>query len=92
LPPEVDYIGFGPVFATGTKLDAARPLGLDGLRVARTMTPLPIVAIGGIDASNAGAVISAGADAIAVVSAICAAPDPEAAARELARIVGSAAR
>ena len=83
----VDYLGIGPVYATGTKPDAAPPMGPDGLRHCRTLTSLPVVAIGGIDASNAAATIKAGADGIAVVSAICAAPDPERAACLLARAV-----
>jgi thiamine-phosphate pyrophosphorylase len=92
VPREADYIGLGPVFATATKSDAAAPLGLAGLRAARSMTSLPIVAIGGIDATNAASVIDAGADAIAVVSAICAARDPEAAARDLVHVMRAAAR
>ncbi len=53
-------------------------------------TSLPIVAIGGIDVASTAAIIEAGADGIAVVSAICAAPDPERAARDLARAVRAA--
>jgi thiamine-phosphate pyrophosphorylase len=80
---DVDYLGVSPVFATPTKADAAPPLGLEGLAAIRALTPLPLVAIGGIGATNAAAVLAAGADGIAVVSAICAAADPLAAAREL---------
>lgn len=80
-----DYFGISPVFATGSKSDAAQALGLDGLRAIRALTPRALVAIGGIDAGNAGAVIAAGADGVAVVSALCAAPDPAAAARALRR-------
>jgi thiamine-phosphate pyrophosphorylase len=79
----VDYLGVSPVFATASKLDAAPPLGLDGLAAIRDITSLPLVAIGGIAASNAAAVIAAGADGLAVVSAICGADDPLAAARLL---------
>lgn len=79
----VDYYGVSPVFATATKQDAAPALGLAGLRALRARTRRPLVAIGGIEAGNAAAVIEAGADGIAVVSAVCAAADPEAAAREL---------
>jgi thiamine-phosphate pyrophosphorylase len=79
----VDYVGLGPVFSTATKADAAPPLGLDGLRSAGAMLPAPFVAIGGIDARNAGPVMAAGAAGIAVVSAICGASDPRAAAAAL---------
>lgn len=79
----VDYYGASPVFATATKADAAPALGLDGLRALRARTTRPLVAIGGIGAHNAGAVMATGADAVAVVSALCAAPDPEDAARRL---------
>ena len=79
----VDYYGASPVFATATKADAAPALGLEGLRALRARTMRPLVAIGGIGAHNAAAVMAAGADALAVVSALCAAPDPEQAARRL---------
>lgn len=79
----VDYVGLGPVFASATKSDAAPPLGLDGLRAVGAMLPVPFVAIGGIDAGNAASVMAAGASGIAVVSAICAAPDVQVAAATL---------
>lgn len=79
----VDYYGVSPVFATATKHDTAPALGLDGLRAIRACTRRPLVAIGGIQAGNAAAVMSAGADGLAVVSALCAADDPAEAARML---------
>jgi thiamine-phosphate pyrophosphorylase len=79
----VDYYGASPVFATATKADAAPALGLEGLRALRARSTRPLVAIGGIAEHNAAAVVAAGADALAVVSALCAAPDPEDAARRL---------
>jgi thiamine-phosphate pyrophosphorylase len=79
-----DYLGVGPIFASSTKPDAAAPLGLEGLALARTMTALPIVAIGGISAENATQTMAAGANGIAVVSAIMGAADAGAAARALA--------
>ena len=79
----VDYYGASPVFATATKADAAPALGLEGLRALRARTTRPLVAIGGIGEHNAAAVMAAGADALAVVSALCAAPEPEQAARRL---------
>ena len=88
----VDYLGVGPVFPTGTKPDAAPPMGLEGLRACRPLTALPIVAIGGIGPGNAADVIRAGADGVAVVSAIAGADEPETVARELAEIVRMAKR
>ena len=78
-----DYVGASPVFATPTKADHALPLGLAGLRALRAATKLPLVAIGGLHAGNARETIRAGADGLAVVSAIVAADDPRAAAAEL---------
>jgi thiamine-phosphate pyrophosphorylase len=89
---DIDYLGVGPVFATPTKTDAAPALGFDGLARVRALSKLPIVAIGGMNAANAGQAIEAGADGIAVVSAICAAADPESAARELRSAVDQARR
>ncbi|HEX6015948.1 MAG TPA: thiamine phosphate synthase [Geminicoccaceae bacterium] len=86
----VHYLGVGPIFATSTKPDAAPAMGLSGLAATRAGTALPIIAIGGIDATNAAAVIRAGADGIAAVSAICAAGDPSSAAVALARTIRDA--
>lgn len=77
----VDYVGIGPVFATGTKPDHAPPLGLAGLAAVRAATGLPAVAIGGLGVAQVPGVLDAGCDGLAIVSAICAAPDPESAAR-----------
>lgn len=79
----VDYLGVSPIFATPTKTDTQPPWGLAGLRQIRSSTALPLVAIGGIHANNARDIVLAGADGLAVVSALCAAPDPCRAAREL---------
>lgn len=79
----IDYYGASPVFATPTKTDTAPALGLQGLAALRALTRRPLLAIGGITAANAAAVRAAGADGLAVVSALCAADDPEAAARAL---------
>jgi thiamine-phosphate pyrophosphorylase len=78
-----DYIGISPVFATMTKADAAPPLGLEGVRRIREAVMLPLVGIGGITEDNAGAVVAAGADGVAVVSAIIASRCPLAAATVL---------
>ena len=72
---DVDYLGVSPVFSTPTKTDTKTPWGLEGLERIREYSSLPLVAIGGLDVSNAGDVIAAGADSIAVVSAICSADD-----------------
>jgi thiamine-phosphate pyrophosphorylase len=64
-----DYLGAGPVWATPSKLDAEPPVGLEGLREICAAASVPVVAIGGIDASNAAACIDAGAVGVAVVRA-----------------------
>lgn len=84
-----DYIGISPVYATATKTDTATPLGLSGIATIRKRVRLPLVGIGGIHAANIADVLAAGADGIAVISAIVAAPSPEDAARLLRRRMGS---
>ena len=84
---DVDYLGVSPVFATPTKTDTKGSWGLEGIARIRAFSRHPLVAIGGLNAANTGAAVRAGADGIAVVSAICAAPDPLRAARELCRII-----
>jgi thiamine-phosphate pyrophosphorylase len=64
-----DYIGAGPVWATSSKPDAGAPIGLDGLREICAVVSTPVIAIGGIDASNAADCIGAGAAGVAVVRA-----------------------
>jgi thiamine-phosphate pyrophosphorylase len=86
----VDYVGLGPIFPTGTKADAAAALGEARFAAFRKRLSLPVVAIGGLTAANAARAIAAGADGVAVVSAICAAPDPRAAARALQAAVNTA--
>jgi thiamine-phosphate pyrophosphorylase len=78
-----NYLGISPVFDTPTKTDAPAAVGLGGLQRIRRAVRLPLIAIGGINAGNASQVIRAGADGLAVVSAIMSAPDPCAAARAL---------
>ncbi len=65
-----DYVAVGPVFATGTKLDAEPVIGLEGVRRARALTKKPLVAIGGIVRENARSVLEAGADSVAVISGL----------------------
>jgi thiamine-phosphate pyrophosphorylase len=86
----VDYLGVSPVFDTPTKTDTKGHWGLEGIRRIRAATLLPLVAIGGLHAANAEDAVRAGADSIAVVSAICSAPDPFLASQELHRIIESA--
>ncbi len=83
----LDYVAHGPFAATGTKTDAGKPVGTEGIERVRALTMLPLVAIGGIDATNAADAIKAGADGVAVVSAIMAARDPGAAAKVLNDVV-----
>jgi thiamine-phosphate pyrophosphorylase len=83
-PAIVDYAGIGPVFATSTKADHKEPIGFAGLARLVRICPVPAVAIGGLKAAHVGDVFAAGADGLAVVSAICGTRDPEAAAREVA--------
>jgi thiamine-phosphate diphosphorylase len=79
----VDYVAYGPFAATATKSDAGGPIGADGLAAVRKQIMLSLIAIGGIDARNVAKAVRAGADGIAVVSAIMAATDPEGASRQL---------
>lgn len=86
-PACLDYVAHGPFAATGTKADAGKPVGIEGIERVRALTVLPLVAIGGIDATNAADAIKAGADGVAVVSAVMAARDPGAAAKVLNDVV-----
>jgi thiamine-phosphate pyrophosphorylase len=89
-PALVDYAGIGPVFATPTKPDHKQPIGFAGLARMIELCPVPSVAIGGLKAVHATEALLAGADGIAVVSAICGTPDPQAAAAEIARAIREA--
>jgi thiamine-phosphate pyrophosphorylase len=75
-----DYVAVGSVFPTGSKA-GFRLVGPELVRRVRPEIPVPLVAIGGITLDNVTEVIQAGADAVAVISAVCAAPDPAAATR-----------
>jgi len=88
----VDYVGSGGIYATSSKQQKAAPIGPAGLArivatLRRRVPDLAICGIAGIDASNAGEVIAAGADGVAVISALSLVPNPESAARELRAIV-----
>lgn len=79
----VDYIAASPVFRTDTKIDTKSEFGIDGVHKMVRMTDIPVVGIGNMNACTAGDVISAGADGVAVVSAIMSSPDPGRAAGEI---------
>lgn len=79
-----DYLGVGPIHAQSTKPDATPPLGVAGFAALRAMSEKPMMAIGGIASDNCAPLLAAGADGLAVVSAIMAAGDPQAAARAFA--------
>ena len=84
---DVDYVGVGPVFSTATKPDAGIALGADETARLARISGHRAVAIGGIDSVNAATLYAAGLEGVAVISAICSAPDPGAAARWLVRLM-----
>ncbi len=86
----VDHLGIGPIFSTPTKTDAAQQLGLDGFQQLASRKPCPVVAIGSVKTHLAKDLIAAGADGLAVVSAICGQKDPAQATRDLAQAVADA--
>jgi len=86
---DVSYIGVSPVFATPTKTDTKGAWGLEGLARIKAFSRHPLVAIGGINEYNAREVVMAGADCVAVVSAICASSNPEAAADGINKIINT---
>lgn len=93
----IDYAGIGGVYATTSKDNPSPPIGVAGLRaivaaLRARKRDFPVCGIAGIDARNAAPVIAAGADGVAVISALSMRDDPEAAARELRAVVDSALR
>jgi len=89
---DASYLAASGVFDTPTKTDVGPAIGLDNLGRLRCATSKPLVAIGGINSGNAADVVAAGADGVAVVSAVMAAPDAGAACRDLLRAVASGRR
>lgn len=83
---QADYLGIGPLYAQTTKTDASTPLGVEGFAALRALTQKPVMAIGGLKASNSADVLKAGANGLAIVSAIVGADDPQAAAQEVMRL------
>ncbi|RCW97921.1 thiamine phosphate synthase [Marinomonas foliarum] len=84
----IDYIGLSAIFATPTKTNTKHHWGIDGLKSALKVTSLPIVAIGGIHEGNIPELCSTGVHGLALVSAICSADDPKAAAAHLLELMG----
>ena len=84
---DLDYIGASPIYLTTTKPELSSALGVDGLRKIKEISKHPVIAIGGINKSNAAEVRGAGADGVAVVSAICSAADPATSSRELLALI-----
>jgi thiamine-phosphate pyrophosphorylase len=82
-----DYVGASPIFATPTKPDAPRPMGLEGLRAVAGAAAIPVVAIGGVNEDNVEALMRCGASGLAVVSAIVAASDVEGATKRLRALI-----
>jgi thiamine-phosphate pyrophosphorylase len=90
LAAGADYLGVGPVYATRSKRDAGPAIGLEGLAAVARATPLPVVAIGGIDAGKVADCIGAGACGVAVLSAVVGAAALAPAARGMRRAVEAA--
>ena len=84
-----DYLGAGPVFSTSTKEDAGDAIGISGLKEILKAVKIPVVAIGGINHSNARPVLETGCAGIAVISAIAGSKDPRRSAEELLKIIRS---
>jgi thiamine-phosphate pyrophosphorylase len=85
-----DYVALSPVFGTASKADAGPGHGLDRLRKIRHAVAIPVIAIGGIGPGNVQEVIRAGADGVAVISAVVSAPDITRAAQEMRTLIGQA--
>jgi len=85
---DADYVGIGPVYSTDSKHDAGAAIGTEGLAELIVQAKRPVVAIGGIDATNAAAAVMAGATGVAAIRAIFGARDPEQAARSIRAALG----
>lgn len=88
----VDYLGISAIFATPTKTDLKKEWGLDGLARAVAQSSLPLVAIGGINATNLAEIMATGVDGVALVSAICQASCPQTAAQHLLQMMADPRR
>ncbi len=87
-----DYVALSPVFGTTSKANAGPGYGLDMLRKIRQAVAIPVIAIGGIEPKNVQDVIRAGADGVAVISAVVSAPDITRAAQEMRSLIVRAKR
>ena len=85
---EADYVGIGPLFATESKGDAGKAIGIEGFRKLAELSGRPAVAVGGLSAERAAQAMAAGAAGVAVLNAIFRASDPESAARSIAGAIG----
>ncbi|MBE8723080.1 thiamine phosphate synthase [Sphingobacterium pedocola] len=83
----VQHLGISPIFSTATKKDTISTWGITGIRELRNLSPKPFIAIGGMQLANAKKAFDAGANSIAVVSAICASGDPRKASHELKELL-----
>ncbi len=88
LAAGADYVGVGPVFATGSKKDAGKAIGVDEFARLAGLCGLPAVGIGGVTAENARSIIDAGAAGVAVIASVFGATDPQSAAREISSAIG----
>jgi thiamine-phosphate diphosphorylase len=85
---EADYVGIGPLFATDSKGDAGKAIGIEGFKKLAELSGRPAVAVGGLSADTAAQIMAAGGAGVAVVNAIFRADDPESAARSIAAAIG----
>lgn len=85
---EADYVGIGPLFATDTKGDAGKAIGIEGFKRLAGLAGRPAVAVGGLSAESAAQVMAAGGAGVAVINAIFRGEDPESAARSIAAAIG----
>ena len=85
---EADYVGIGPLFATDTKGDAGKAIGIEGFKKLAGLAGRPAVAVGGLSAESAAQVMAAGGAGVAVINAIFRGEDPERAARSIAAAIG----
>lgn len=84
---DINYLGVGPIFETSTKQDTSPVIGVEDLRQICNITRHPVIGVGGINVANAQSVLTAGANGIAVVSAVCSASNPMLVSKRLFDIV-----
>jgi thiamine-phosphate pyrophosphorylase len=84
---DADFITFGPVYETPSKLKYGEPVGIEALKIVRSGISIPVYAIGGIESGNIGVILASGADGVALISAIIGAKEPKKAAEEIIRSI-----